>query len=142
MGRSIFGWDLPPGCTMADIERNAGGGDLPPCCDDCNIDPCDDPEECERYKSALKANEEFNKLEAEQMEKDLRKIMKYCDICGDDKVTETTHLSLYVNGSEGIEVCLRCRGILTDLVRGIQSIKNSVIIRTLKGGLTSEDNPS
>lgn len=26
MTRNIFGWDLPPGCTHADIERAAGGG--------------------------------------------------------------------------------------------------------------------
>jgi len=59
-------------------------------------------------------------------------MLHYCDICGDDKVTLTTHLSLYVNGSEGIEVCLKCRIMLTELVRNIQSIKNSVILRTLK----------
>lgn len=28
MGRSIFGWDLPPGCTMRDIE-NAFGEESP-----------------------------------------------------------------------------------------------------------------
>ena len=25
MAHSIFGWDLPPGCSMQDIERAAGG---------------------------------------------------------------------------------------------------------------------
>lgn len=27
MPRSIFGWDLPPGCTMRDIEDACGGDD-------------------------------------------------------------------------------------------------------------------
>jgi hypothetical protein len=27
MTHSIFGWDLPPGCSMRDIERAAGGDD-------------------------------------------------------------------------------------------------------------------
>lgn len=25
-----FGWDLPPGCTMGDIERHFGGGEMSP----------------------------------------------------------------------------------------------------------------
>ena len=53
MSRSVFGWDLPPGCTNADIDR-AAGGDSPPCCDDCEVDSCSEPEECEKYKKALK----------------------------------------------------------------------------------------
>lgn len=27
MSRNIFGWDLPPGCSINDIERAAGGDD-------------------------------------------------------------------------------------------------------------------
>ena len=57
MSRSVFGWDLPPGCTMRDIER-AAGGDLPPCCDDYDVDPCDNPEKCEKYQNAMKEEEE------------------------------------------------------------------------------------
>lgn len=30
MPRSIFGWNLPPGCTASDIERAAGCGEPPP----------------------------------------------------------------------------------------------------------------
>lgn len=30
MSRSIFGWDLPPGCSIGDIERHFGGGDPSP----------------------------------------------------------------------------------------------------------------
>lgn len=39
----LFGWDLPPGCTMADIER-AAGGDGP--CEVCgeHVDDCICPE--------------------------------------------------------------------------------------------------
>jgi len=63
----IFGWDLPPGCTNADIER-VYGGDLPPFCEDCEIDPCDDPENCEKYKETLKQEEEDNKEEVKYYE--------------------------------------------------------------------------
>jgi hypothetical protein len=28
MSRSIFGWDLPPGCTAQDIENHFGGGEM------------------------------------------------------------------------------------------------------------------
>jgi hypothetical protein len=45
-----------------------------------------------------------------------------CTLCGctvaDD---DATHLCLYVNGSEGIWVCLSCRMALTYCARGIQS---------------------
>jgi hypothetical protein len=61
--KSIFGWDLPPGCTNADIERVAGG-DLPPCCNDCNIDPCNKP--CDKLKVVMIQKEEFWKKEAEE----------------------------------------------------------------------------
>jgi hypothetical protein len=39
--RNIFGWDLPPGCTHADIDRAAGVGQP---CDMCGLDV--DSEEC------------------------------------------------------------------------------------------------
>jgi hypothetical protein len=42
-----------------------------------------------------------------------------CDLCGDD--TETIHLPLYVFGSEGIETCLQCRLVLTEVASGIRS---------------------
>jgi len=49
--------------------------------------------------------------------------MEYrCDICGsiepDDQIT---HLSLYVTGSEGVDVCLACRMVLTAVARGMQA---------------------
>lgn len=46
MSRSIFGWDLPPGCTMRQIEEQAG--DHIPCAvcgrwpDDCICPECPD----------------------------------------------------------------------------------------------------
>lgn len=48
---SIFGWDLPPGCSNADIER-AAGDDEPPCCQECKVDPC--TKHCEKYKKFYK----------------------------------------------------------------------------------------
>lgn len=43
MSRSIFGWSLPPGCTMQQIEEQAGAFAL---CDVCghSIDDCICPE--------------------------------------------------------------------------------------------------
>lgn len=40
-----------------------------------------------------------------------------CYLCDDD--TEVMHLPLYVHGSEGVLLCLRCRMILTELVRSM-----------------------
>jgi hypothetical protein len=35
MPRSIFGWDLPPGCTQRDIDEAAGGNrDI---CTECGV---------------------------------------------------------------------------------------------------------
>lgn len=67
MTHSVFGWDLPPGCSNGDIERAFGGGDPPPCCYDCEVDPCDEPEKCEKYKKAVKQEEKFNKEQAQEM---------------------------------------------------------------------------
>jgi len=44
-----------------------------------------------------------------------------CSICG-CKTHETTHLSLYVFGSEGINVCLTCRIALTKLAQGLSEV--------------------
>ena len=39
MSRHIFGWDLPPGCTNADIDRAFGGDDVErEECDTCGGD--------------------------------------------------------------------------------------------------------
>ena len=58
----------------------------------------------------------------------------YCDVCGDDRVKddEATHLDLQVEGSGETIVCPRCKGILTELVRGVQSIKNSAVLRAMR----------
>ena len=54
-----------------------------------------------------------------------------CTLCGCE-VNETTHLSLYVIGSEGIEVCLHCRTILTKVARGIMETAGMVKMNTIK----------
>jgi hypothetical protein len=54
---------------------------------------------------------------------------KCCSICGWDS-EELTHLTLYVNGSEGIEVCLECRIALTEYARGM----TSACFRGMKAG--------
>lgn len=41
-----------------------------------------------------------------------------CRICGQES-QETRHLPLYAFGSEGVEACLDCLIILTELVRGM-----------------------
>ena len=54
-----------------------------------------------------------------------------CTLC-DCEVNETTHLSLYVIGSEGIEVCLHCRIILTKVASGIRETASKVKMNTIK----------
>lgn len=45
-----------------------------------------------------------------------------CRVCDVDTGREgLTHLSLYVAGSEGVDVCLHCRVSITDYVRGMMS---------------------
>ena len=43
MTRSIFGWDLPPGCSQRDIEEAAGFGSVCEVCDQTD-DECTCPE--------------------------------------------------------------------------------------------------
>ena len=76
MGRSIFGWDLPPGCTMRDIER-AAGGDMPPFCEDCDKgETCeqdmlvDELVTCEQLKKLRQEMKDQAKDEAEFFERD------------------------------------------------------------------------
>ena len=57
--------------------------------------------------------------------------MKTCDLClqpGD----EITHLDLYVIGSEGINVCLSCRLILSNVASGIRSTSAKVKLNYYK----------
>lgn len=61
---------------------------------------------------------------------------RHCDICG-TKSNETLHLPLYVMGSEGVEACLPCRMILTELVRGLRrscaiAFKEGIVHERLK----------
>jgi len=45
----------------------------------------------------------------------------FCYICHIDCICEaTTHLNLYLMGSEGIRVCFTCRKTLTEIVRAIK----------------------
>jgi ribosome-binding protein aMBF1 (putative translation factor) len=53
-----------------------------------------------------------------------------CDLCGAE--ASDTHLALYVNGSEGIRVCLPCRIALTDFARAIKSACNRTFLRHWK----------
>ena len=46
--------------------------------------------------------------------------MQYCDVCGNES-DEIKHLPLYVFGSEGINTCLQCRIILTEVAKGIRN---------------------
>lgn len=47
-----------------------------------------------------------------------------CTLCGEEEQLgdkeDMKHLALYVIGSEGIEACLQCRIILTNVARGIR----------------------
>lgn len=57
--------------------------------------------------------------------------MKTCDLCLqlDDEIT---HLELYVAGSEGINVCLSCRLILSNVAFGIRSTSAKVKLNCYK----------
>jgi hypothetical protein len=54
-----------------------------------------------------------------------------CTLCG-NKEDETVHLPLYVIGSEGIEVCLYCKIILTKAAQGIMTTSIRVKVQTYK----------
>ena len=45
-----------------------------------------------------------------------------CSICGAQ--AETRHISIYINGSEGINPCHSCEMIIVNFIQGIQSAAN------------------
>ncbi len=47
-----------------------------------------------------------------------------CNICNDDK--EVRHFSLYVFGSEGINLCLSCQILVCELLRKISNLVGRV----------------
>jgi hypothetical protein len=44
-----------------------------------------------------------------------------CGICQNEPPEELRHLPLYVNGSEGIDVCWGCAMFLTETIRQLRS---------------------
>jgi len=58
---------------------------------------------------------------------------RMCSVCLKNETNEPlTHLSIYITGSEGIDVCLDCRLSITEFVRQLRKIASSVKIRTVK----------
>lgn len=57
-----------------------------------------------------------------------------CYVCEDtSEQVEVTHFPhLYVNGSEGCNLCLNCRITLTDLVRGMRIATTRMKMKTMK----------
>lgn len=54
-----------------------------------------------------------------------------CTLCNNNE-DETVHLPLYVIGSEGIEVCLHCRIILSNVAKGIMQTSGRVKMQIYK----------
>lgn len=54
-----------------------------------------------------------------------------CMIC-DTETDDIIHLPLYVIGSEGLWVCLKCRIILTEFVRGLMQTAARTKLNTIK----------
>ncbi len=54
-----------------------------------------------------------------------------CTLCSNEE-EETTHLTLYVIGSEGINVCIHCRIILSNVAEGIMESATRVKMQTIK----------
>ena len=53
--------------------------------------------------------------------------MIQCGICPKQYMREDmTHLPIYVVGSEGIMVCLECRMLITEYVRGLRQLSGKV----------------
>jgi len=57
--------------------------------------------------------------------------MNCCDLCLSSS-EEIKHLPLYTHGSEGINVCLQCRIILTEVARGLRSVSGKARMRAYK----------
>jgi hypothetical protein len=51
-----------------------------------------------------------------------------CYLCDDDN--EVQHLPLYVNGSEGVMLCLQCRMVLTELVSRMANMATHKAVKT------------
>ena len=61
--------------------------------------------------------------------------MNNCRICNQSS-DELTHLSLYVFGSEGIDVCLNCRIAITEFVRQLCSVVSIAKKESYKAALS------
>lgn len=49
-----------------------------------------------------------------------------CDVCRTDhQADDVTHLRIYVAGSEGVNVCLQCRQVLTEVLRGMMRAEHA-----------------
>lgn len=65
MSRSIFGWDLPPGCTMGDIERAFGD---PPLMDEIFEHQCLNEDERKVWAQIYDLDEQLFNLLVRAME--------------------------------------------------------------------------
>lgn len=57
--------------------------------------------------------------------------MKECGICRSNE-DDVEHLNLYVEGSEGVWVCLSCRIALTEIARRMKSLVNKTYLNIKK----------
>lgn len=49
-----------------------------------------------------------------------------CDVCRTThRADDVTHLRIYVAGSEGVNVCLQCRQVLTEVLRGMMRAEHA-----------------
>jgi len=56
-----------------------------------------------------------------------------CSLCGIGvNKKDVKYLSIFVNGSEGIDACLHCRMLLTEFARALQSTATRSKIETIK----------
>lgn len=128
MSRSIFGWDLPPGCTHRQIEE-AAGFDLP--CLICGLVPdeciCPECPVCSAYgdpkcylEHGLRRTEEQKfSLEVTKREEELwiQQDNDYWESIVEDMCDEDEDL-MYIDTEEGIYfVCNECGAVALEDVR-------------------------
>jgi hypothetical protein len=60
--------------------------------------------------------------------------MSRCTVCGEQarEGCELRHLSIYANGSEGVEACIGCTLAITEFVRAMQGVAARAAIRSHK----------
>lgn len=67
--------------------------------------------------------------------------MARCTICGNEPPEELEHLPIYVDGSEGVDICYACKMAVTEFLRTMKQAcaRSRVALNKFQHELRKED---